>query len=67
MARTSTLITDHNPLMAILGPKKGVHSLAAAQLQLWALLLSAYKYKVQFKPTEAHGNADGLSRLPGSY
>ena len=27
----------------------------------WALILSAYSYE---KPTAAHGNADGLSRLP---
>ena len=62
--RNFTLITDHKPLTAILGPKKGVPSLAAARLQRWALLLSAYTYEVQFKHTEAHGNADGLSRLP---
>ena len=29
-----------------------------------ALLLSAYNYDIQFKPTAAHGIADGLSRLP---
>ncbi len=59
-----TLVTDHKPLMAILGPKKGIPSLAAARLQRWAVLLSAYQYQIEFKPTQAHGNADGLSRLP---
>ena len=62
--RRFTLITDHKPLLAILGPKKGVPSLAAARLQRWALLLSAYNYQLEFKPTEQHSNADGLSRLP---
>ena len=62
--RQFTLVTDHKPLTAILGSKKGVPSLAAARLQRWALLLSAYSYEIQFKPTQAHGNADGLSRLP---
>ena len=62
--RRFTLLTDHKPLMAILGPKKGVPSLAAARLQRWAILLSAYTYDMEFKPTAAHGNADGLSRLP---
>lgn len=38
--------------------------LAAAHLQRWAVLLSAYSYEIKFKPTTAHGNADGLSRLP---
>jgi len=28
------------------------------------LLLSAYNYKIIYKPTDAHANADGLSRLP---
>ena len=31
-----TIITNHQPLLAILDPKKGIPSLAAAQLQQWA-------------------------------
>ena len=59
-----TLITDHKPLTTILGPKQGVPQVAAARMQRWALLLSAYSYSIQFRPTLAHSNADGLSRLP---
>ena len=33
-------------------------------MQRWALLLSAYLCTILFRPTRAHGNADGLSRLP---
>ena len=62
--RKFTLVTDHKPLMSILGPKKGVSSVAAARLQRWSLLLSAYNYDIEFRPMEAHGNADALSRLP---
>ena len=62
--RHFVLVTDHKPLMAILGPKKGIPSLSAARLQRWALLLAAYNYDIEFKPTQSHGNADGLSRLP---
>lgn len=36
--RKFTLVTDHKPLMSILGPKKGVPSVAAARLQRWAIL-----------------------------
>ena len=62
--RRFTLITDHQPLLKILGPKTGVPSLAAARLQRWALLLSAYCYDIEYKPTREHSHADGLSRLP---
>ena len=47
-----------------MGPKKGIPSLAAARLQRWAIVLSAYDYSIQYKSTTDHGNADGLSRLP---
>ena len=62
--RKFTLITDHKPLTATFGSKKGIPSLAAACLQRWGLLLSGYDYNICFKPTENHSNADGLSRLP---
>ena len=63
-ARNLTIVTDHKPLLAILGPKKNIPALAAARMQRWALLLSAHNYKLEYRPTQAHGNADGLSRLP---
>ena len=58
------LVTDHKPLLTILGPKKQLPTLAAAQLQRWAVLLSAYQYDIEFRATEKHCNADGFSRLP---
>ena len=61
-----TLVTDHKPLTTILGPKKCIPPLATARLQRWAIILSAYTYQVGFRPTQAHANADGLSRLPFS-
>lgn len=59
------MITDHKPLTVIFGPKKGVPTLAAARLQRWAIILSAYLYDVIFRPTGEYSNADMLSRLPG--
>ena len=62
--RSFILITDHKPLLSILGPKRGIPPLAAARMQRWSLLLSAYTYDIEFRPTELHGNTDALSRLP---
>lgn len=36
------LVTDNKPLATILGPKKGIPTIAAARMQRWAMLLSAY-------------------------
>ena len=62
--RKFVLVTDHKPLVTLLGPTSGIHTLAAARLQRWALILSAYSYDLEFRPTQRHSNADGLSRLP---
>lgn len=62
--RQFILVTDHKPLTTILGHNKGIPPVAAARLQRWAIILAAYKYKIEFHPTTAHCNADGLSRLP---
>ena len=58
------LYTDHKPLVIILGPKTAVPTLAAARMQRWAVILQAYSYQVEYRPSKEHGNADALSRLP---
>jgi len=47
--RQFTLITDHKPLTTILGPKRRIPSMIAAQIERWALRLSAYTYDIQFR------------------
>ncbi len=42
--RRFTLVTDHKPLLAILGSKKSLPTLAAARLQMWAIFLLGYQY-----------------------
>ena len=59
-----TLITDHRPLLAILGPRAPIPTLAAARMQRWALVLSAHDYQLECRKYEEHGNCDALSRLP---
>lgn len=62
--RPFTLVTDHKPLLAILGSHKGLPSLAAARLLRWAVFLLGYNYVLKFRGTNQHCNADGFSRLP---
>ena len=57
-------MTDHRPLLKILGPKQGILTLAAARLQRWAIVLSAYDYDLEFTPGINNQEADMLSRLP---
>ena len=62
--RPFELITDHQPLTRIFGPKAGIPTLAAARMQRWALLLSGYQYDVRYRSSNKNANADLLSRLP---
>ena len=62
--RKFTLVTDHKPLTALFGPKKGTPLLAANRLARWALWLNQFDYIIEYRKTADHGNADALSRLP---
>lgn len=62
--RKFTLITDHKPLLAILGPKSAVPTVATLRLQHWALILMAYSYEIEYRKSSDHCNADAMSRLP---
>ncbi len=62
--RQFILVTDHKPLIALFGPTRPIPALAANRLARWALTLSQYDYKIEYRRTSSHGNADALSRLP---
>lgn len=55
------LRTDHKPLLAIFGKKKGVPVLAANRLQRYALFLSAYNFEIEYVKSDDNV-ADFLSR-----
>ena len=62
--RHFTLVTDHQPLLSILSPSKGVSTMTSARLQRYAVFLSGMDYEIQFRNTSRHANADALSRHP---
>ena len=59
-----TLVTDHKPLLGLLGESKAISPQASARIHRWALFLAMYEYTLKFCNTTVHGNADALSRLP---
>ena len=62
--RSFELVTNHKPLFALLSEHRGTSPQASARIRRWSLLLFMYEYTLKFRRTEAHGNADALSRLP---
>ena len=58
------LVTDHKPLLGLLGEDKPTPPQASARICRWALYLSLFEYTLKFRRTLAHSNADALSRLP---
>ncbi|XP_049525590.1 uncharacterized protein LOC125946427 [Dermacentor silvarum] len=62
--RQFTLVTHHQPLLGLLRPDRQTPTIAAAQIQRWALFLGGYQYKLQYVPGKQLLTADALSRLP---
>lgn len=58
------LLTDHKPVLAVLGTKSATPTLAALRMQRWALTLLAYDYDIEYRWSSDHTNADALFRLP---
>ena len=63
-ARDFELVTDHKPLLFLLGENKEIPEHSQARIQRWALLLSSYRYRLKFRCTSNHCNADICSRFP---
>ena len=58
------MVTDHKPLLGLFAEDVALPVRAAGRVLRWAMLLSAYNYKLEYRPGDKNGNADGLSRLP---
>eukprot|EP00731_Ephydatia_muelleri_P011535 Em0006g429a len=60
----ATVCQDHKQLLQLFDPQRGIPMQVSGRIQRWIMTLAVYKYKLVFKKTEEHGNADALSRLP---
>ena len=49
--------------MLLLNERKSVPVQAAAHIQRWALTFASYEYKIKYKESTAHANADASSCL----
>ena len=61
--REFILQTDHRPLLAIFGSKKGIPTNTANLLVRWAMMQVNYSFKMEFLPSKEIAHANGLSRL----
>ncbi|XP_052749773.1 uncharacterized protein K02A2.6-like [Galleria mellonella] len=59
-----TLITDHKPLIYLLGPQRNLPKLVNNRLVRWALAIGCYNYHIEYRKGEHNILADFLSRMP---
>ena len=58
------LITDHKPLLGLLGEHKSTSPQESARIRRWSLYMSMFEYTLKYRKTMEHANVDALSRLP---
>ncbi|XP_011869480.1 PREDICTED: uncharacterized protein K02A2.6-like, partial [Vollenhovia emeryi] len=59
-----TLLTDHRSLVQIFSPQKSLPLFSALRMQHYGLFLRGFNYKIKYRKSAEHANADCLSRLP---
>ena len=52
-----------NMILGLLAEHKSISSMAAARIQTWAIILSAYDYKLCYRSGNENNNLDSMSRL----
>ena len=59
--RRFTLQSDHRPLLGLLKQDRVISAMASAHIQIWALTLSNYEYKLEYMPGSRISHADCMS------
>ncbi|XP_077564639.1 uncharacterized protein LOC144180119 [Haemaphysalis longicornis] len=62
--RKFEVVTDHKPLLGLLGPDKAVPAQASPRVVRWTVRLAAYRYRMVYRPGKDLAPADALRRLP---
>lgn len=62
--RSFRVQTDHKPLLGLIGEQKPLPVMASPRVVRWAMLLSAYDYRLEYRAGRLQGHCDALSRLP---
>ncbi|XP_064469776.1 uncharacterized protein K02A2.6-like [Ornithodoros turicata] len=62
--RHVTILTDHKPLLGILGSHKPIPQVLSPRMTRWCLRLAAYDYDLVYRKGPENQNADCMSRLP---
>ena len=62
--RSFVIITDHQPLLSFFAPDRPVPAKQQLSYSGWALIISSYKYSLEYRCSATHANADVMSRLP---
>lgn len=52
LGRKFILQTDHRPLVALFGEKRGIPEMAAGRLQRWSVFLSNFDFDIQYIPDQ---------------
>lgn len=59
-----TLVTDHKPLIHILGPQRNLPKVVNNRLVRWALIIGSYDFDIRHTKGESNIMADYCSRMP---
>lgn len=58
------LLTDHKPLLGLIGSNRSIPENASSRLQRWAIYMAGFSYTLNYRCNQQHLDCDALSRVP---